>query len=47
MDINISVTRAEMDEMGFDKDELESHVTEALDSCVKELPGYYVNVDID
>jgi hypothetical protein len=47
MDINISVTSEEMNEMGFDKDDLASHISEALDSCNKELSGFYINVEVD
>ena len=47
MQININVTSEELNEMNFDSDDLESHVIEALDSCVKEMVGFNVNVTVD
>ena len=47
MQINITVTSEEMNEMGFDSGDLESHVIEALDSCTKEMVGFNVSVEVD
>ena len=45
MKIRVSVTDDELEEMGFDAEDLERHIIEALDSCVKEMPGFTIEVD--
>ena len=47
MNIKVDVTSEELNEMGFDSDDLKSHVIEALDSCVKEMVGFNVIVNVN
>ena len=46
MQININVTKEELNEMGLNELELENHVIDALDSFEQEMAGFNVSVSV-
>jgi len=46
MNIKVEVTSEELNEMGFDENDLVAHIIDTLDGDEIELVGYNVNVII-
>lgn len=46
MNITISLTKDEFDEIGMAEDELEVDIIERLDSASPDLPGYSVWIEV-
>jgi hypothetical protein len=47
MNIIIKVSQEELDELGFNANDMECHIIDTLDRGDIDLPGYNVQVDIE